>query len=62
MKTPIGKHILEIQDSGAPRGERNYWAVCLNGVELYNDCNGKKANALHDNLLEALLKKEPRDE
>ena len=42
MKERVGEHELEIQDSGAPRGEKNPWVVNLNGVNLYADYNGKK--------------------
>lgn len=55
MKENIGQNQLEIQDSGAPRGERNHWKVFLNGVELYADYNGKKANALYEGLKHALV-------
>ena len=59
MKERMGENEIEIQDSGAPRGERNHWIVVLNGVELYADYNGKKANALYENLKQALAKTRP---
>lgn len=54
MKTQVGPHVLEIQDTGAPRGERNWWTVRLNGYTLYSATNGKKAQELHNDLLNAL--------
>lgn len=59
MKERVGEHELEIQDSGAPRGEKNHWVVNLNGVNLYADYNGKKARVLFEDLKQALSKSRP---
>lgn len=60
MLVEINGHELEIQDTGAPRGERNYWEVVLNGVVLYSDYNGKKANALFCAIESALTDMAPK--
>jgi hypothetical protein len=54
MFIKLGQNTIEIQDTGAPRGERNYWEVKLNGVVLYGDYNGKKAKELCEKLQVAL--------
>lgn len=54
MRVQISYHVIEIQDSGAPRGERNIWRVTLNGVVIYDDYNGKKAERLFDSVCEGL--------
>lgn len=47
METFIDGHKLEIQDTGAPRGERNMWEVFLNGQQVYNGFNGAEARRIH---------------
>lgn len=54
MKNIISGHEIEIQDTGAPRGEPNYWRVNLNGVCLYFEKNGAKADRLYAALCEAI--------
>lgn len=60
MEKNLDGHELTIQDSGAPRGERNHWEVTLNGVVLYSDYNGKKANSLFDAVESALTDMAPK--
>lgn len=60
MKVQIGPHEIEVQDTGAPRGERNHWSVYLNGIQLYSDFNGRKANQLFHDLEIALRDKHPK--
>jgi hypothetical protein len=52
--TRINGAELEIQDTGAPRGERNYWYVSLNAVPIYRGYSRKKAEEVHETLHEAL--------
>lgn len=54
MKTQVGPHVLEIQDTGASRGERNWWTVRLNGYTLYCGPKRAKADKLHRELIKAL--------
>lgn len=46
MKIEVCGNYIEIQDTGAPRGERNMWEVKLNDVTVYCDYNGRKARDL----------------
>lgn len=54
MKTYVGPHVLEFLDTGAPRGERNWWTVRLNGYTLYCGPKRIKADKLHRELIKAL--------
>lgn len=54
MKTLMGPHTLEFQDTGAPSGVCNNWYVKLNGILLYSGNNLVRARVLHDNIIEAL--------
>ena len=48
------KHTLVIQDTGAPRGEKNYWTVELNGHTVYSGYNGREARGIHGAIERAL--------
>lgn len=50
----IGTNKLEIQDTGAARGERNFWWVNLNGVPLFEGYSRKRAEQVHETVLKAL--------
>lgn len=55
MHIEIDGHRLAIQDTGAPRGERNWWDVTLNGVALYGGYSRRTAEEKFE-VLEAALK------
>lgn len=57
MHTILDGHDLEIQDTGAPRGERNYWFVNLNKVQIYAGYSRRHAEEKYEQLKEALESK-----
>lgn len=54
MKHFLTGNSVEIQDTGAPRGERNYWEVKVNGVVIYGGHNGAAARRVFSRLCDAL--------
>ena len=54
MHVFMGNHKVAIQDSGAPRGEKNHWVVELNDVAVYEGYNGAQAHRTFDVVCEGL--------
>lgn len=54
MSDFIAGHEIAIQDTGAPRGERNYWRVLLNGQSVYEGHNGAQAQRTYRAVSEGL--------
>lgn len=54
MHTFMGNHKVSVQDSGAPRGEKNHWVVELNDVTIHTGFNGAAAQRLHAAVCEGL--------
>lgn len=54
MSDFIAGHEIAIQDTGAPRGERNYWRVLLNGQSVYEGHNGAQAQRIYRAVSEGL--------
>jgi hypothetical protein len=50
----MAEHRLRMEDSGAPRGERRYWHVVLNGMCIFETTSRAQAATLHDRLKAAL--------
>lgn len=54
MRVFMGNHKVSVQDSGAPRGERNHWVVELNDTSIHEGFNGAAAQRLYAAVCEGL--------